>query len=253
MSVFVDDMLREATVRNGSRVVRGRWSHLMADTSPELTEFAARLGLKPAWIQKPGTALEHFDVTAGKRARALELGAIAIGYGSEAAHLTACRRAGIPFDVYRLRRDPDAFQAALARARAALGDRPLPPSAPRRLQLSRASGWRLPGTALSVAAPTKWANPFRPARRTPAANAAAVERYREYLAANPDLLHLARRELAGRDLACWCPTALPCHADVLLAIANPPRPTTHQPLLVAPANVDEKQQAADAPTRDGAR
>jgi len=29
-----------------------------------------------------------------------------------------------------------------------------------------------------------------------------------------------RRELAGRDLACWCPPAEACHADVLLAIAN---------------------------------
>lgn len=28
--------------------------------------------------------------------------------------------------------------------------------------------------------------------------------------------------LAGRDLACWCPLGKPCHADVLLALANPP-------------------------------
>ena len=34
----------------------------------------------------------------------------------------------------------------------------------------------------------------------------------------------ARRELAGRDLACWCPLDQPCHADVLLRVANaPPR------------------------------
>ena len=243
MSVFVDDMLREATVRNGTHLVRGRWSHLMADTSPELLTFAVRLGLNPAWIQKPGTSLEHFDITAGKRARALELGAIAIEYGNEGAQLTACRRAGIPFDVYHLRRDPTGFHAALAGARAALGDRPLPKNAPRRLQLSRAPGWRLPAGAVSVAAPTKWANPFRPARRTPAANAAAVEHYREYLAANPDLLHLAAPELAGRDLACWCPPSLPCHADVLLAIANPPRPTATAPLSEPPATVDETQQA----------
>lgn len=30
-----------------------------------------------------------------------------------------------------------------------------------------------------------------------------------------------RRELAGRDLMCWCRTGQPCHADVLLEIANP--------------------------------
>jgi hypothetical protein len=31
---------------------------------------------------------------------------------------------------------------------------------------------------------------------------------------------LDRRELAGRDLVCWCPLDQPCHADVLLCIAN---------------------------------
>lgn len=29
-----------------------------------------------------------------------------------------------------------------------------------------------------------------------------------------------RAELAGKDLACWCPLYEPCHADVLLEIAN---------------------------------
>lgn len=31
-----------------------------------------------------------------------------------------------------------------------------------------------------------------------------------------------RAELAGRDLACWCPLDQPCHADVLLEIAKGP-------------------------------
>ena len=30
-----------------------------------------------------------------------------------------------------------------------------------------------------------------------------------------------REELAGRNLACWCPLDQPCHADVLLELANP--------------------------------
>jgi hypothetical protein len=30
----------------------------------------------------------------------------------------------------------------------------------------------------------------------------------------------ARAELAGRDLACWCPLDQPCHADFLLDLAN---------------------------------
>jgi hypothetical protein len=33
-------------------------------------------------------------------------------------------------------------------------------------------------------------------------------------------LHARLHELHGRDLACWCPLDQPCHADVLLEIAN---------------------------------
>jgi hypothetical protein len=32
----------------------------------------------------------------------------------------------------------------------------------------------------------------------------------------------ARIELVGKNLACWCPLDRPCHADVLLEIANSP-------------------------------
>ena len=31
---------------------------------------------------------------------------------------------------------------------------------------------------------------------------------------------MIRNELAGLDLACWCPLDQPCHADILLDIAN---------------------------------
>lgn len=36
-------------------------------------------------------------------------------------------------------------------------------------------------------------------------------------------------ELRGRDLVCWCPLDAPCHADTLLAIANPAAPTESNP------------------------
>lgn len=89
--------------------------------------------------------------------------------------------------------------------------------------MSWAAGWRLPQGTVSVAYPTKWANPYRPAQRSPAGNAAAVAvavaQYRAYLAEWPDLVAAARVELAGKDLACWCATELPCHADVLLELA----------------------------------
>jgi Domain of unknown function (DUF4326) len=42
-----------------------------------------------------------------------------------------------------------------------------------------------------------------------------------HLEGEPELVEAARHELAGRDLACWCPLDLPCHADVLLDVANP--------------------------------
>jgi hypothetical protein len=29
-----------------------------------------------------------------------------------------------------------------------------------------------------------------------------------------------QRELRGKNLACWCPLDQPCHADVLLRLAN---------------------------------
>lgn len=34
----------------------------------------------------------------------------------------------------------------------------------------------------------------------------------------------ARAALAGKNLGCWCPIGAPCHADVLLDLANPPAP-----------------------------
>jgi hypothetical protein len=92
---------------------------------------------------------------------------------------------------------------------------------------------RVPDGAVYVgrAAPglkaSPWLNPHRvgvPCKRCGGVihdRAEAVACYREDLAANPELAEAARRELAGWDLACWCPLDLPCHADVLLEVANP--------------------------------
>lgn len=97
-------------------------------------------------------------------------------------------------------------------------------STPRRIRLSRAKGWRKPEGAVTVSRPSKWGNPFKIGASLD--RAAAVQLYREYLAEHPELVEAARRELAGRDLACWCPledehgNRMPCHADVLLEVAN---------------------------------
>lgn len=90
----------------------------------------------------------------------------------------------------------------------------------RRVQQSRRRGGTLPAGAKSVAGTSRWANPFRPrsGRRSHEANAAAVAAYREHLGRHPELVEQAREQLAGYDLACYCPPELPCHVDVLLEI-----------------------------------
>ena len=74
-----------------------------------------------------------------------------------------------------------------------------------------------------------WHNPFRVGHPMPAAfgtgtvrdRAHAVELYERLVAFVPAYRDRARRELAGVDLACWCPLDAACHGDVLLRLANP--------------------------------
>lgn len=85
MTVYVDDMRMQATVPNGARSVSGRWSHLMADDEDELVDFAVnKLGMRPHWIQHPGTPDVHFDVVESRRTRALALGAVSLPCRSDA-------------------------------------------------------------------------------------------------------------------------------------------------------------------------
>ncbi len=80
MSVYVDDFFTVATVNNGSRSLRAKWCHMMADNDSELIEFAKKLGMNPAWIQYPGTWKAHFDLTLNRRAKAVRMGAVEIGW-----------------------------------------------------------------------------------------------------------------------------------------------------------------------------
>jgi Domain of unknown function (DUF4326) len=75
---------------------------------------------------------------------------------------------------------------------------------------------QVPPGAVSVAFPSRWHNAHRQVRP----RSRAVELYREHLAQNPDLVERARLELSGKGLAYWCPADEPCHADVLLEVAN---------------------------------
>jgi hypothetical protein len=99
-----------------------------------------------------------------------------------------------------------------------------PPASPRRIRLARARGWRKPANTVSVARPSKWGNPFRiDARHDAAEQVRAFARWLARAPAGIALARAARKELAGKSLACWCRLEQPCHADILLAVANPPR------------------------------
>lgn len=89
---------------------------------------------------------------------------------------------------------------------------------PRRLQRSRRKGARLPSSAVVVTRPTKWGNPHP----LEVGRAEAVRRYREDLLAGrlPVTVEDVKQQLRGSDLACYCPLNEPCHADVLLQLAN---------------------------------
>ena len=90
---------------------------------------------------------------------------------------------------------------------------------PERIQRKRSKGWRLPPNTVCVSRPGKWGNPF--SQCTQADNAAV---FRSYALGNTlaavRLREIARRELRGKNLACWCKPGTPCHADTLLEIAN---------------------------------
>lgn len=93
---------------------------------------------------------------------------------------------------------------------------------PKRFQRSRRKGAHLPADVVVVTRPTKWGNPHP----LTLGREEAVRRYRDDLLAGRLAVTVddVARELRGRDLACYCPLDGPCHADVLLEVANQRRP-----------------------------
>lgn len=96
-------------------------------------------------------------------------------------------------------------------------------SLPSRIQLRRTKGWRKPPNTVLVSRPTKWGNPFKVGDPGIETNADAVARFQEVYwgDAMSGIRQEIRRELRGKNLACWCKLGTPCHADVLIEIANP--------------------------------
>jgi hypothetical protein len=101
---------------------------------------------------------------------------------------------------------------------------------PERLQRRRTRGWKKPEGAVCVSRPGLFGNPF-----------STVSDYRDWLRTGTvcmetlldpkqSLATMERRRAAvleelpalrGKDLLCWCPPGKPCHAAVLLELANP--------------------------------
>lgn len=91
----------------------------------------------------------------------------------------------------------------------------------------------MPENTVSVGRPGKWGNPFKAGevkwmlrhsdqarvQFAPATTQDAVDMFR-HITDNPELVKTIQDELAGKNLACWCPLDQPCHADVLLELAN---------------------------------
>lgn len=89
-----------------------------------------------------------------------------------------------------------------------------------RIQRKRTKGWRMPDNTVYVGRPTKWGNPYvvgKDGNRW-----AVLGKYTKllYLAMSDLELERALRPLRGKNLACFCPLDQPCHADVLLRLAN---------------------------------
>lgn len=119
-------------------------------------------------------------------------------------------------------------------------------SIPKRIQRKRTKGWRMPVGSVYVGRTTKWGNPFKVGIHGDAGECVAFYRQTfEAIRLNtfhklPARFQKAWREhhatwlpiwidvwvtseawgLRGKDLACFCRLDAPCHADVLLELAN---------------------------------
>jgi hypothetical protein len=90
---------------------------------------------------------------------------------------------------------------------------------PHRFQIKRRKGWKKPRDGVVVARPGRWGNPFKISKTLTRDQAVAM--FEQHLASMPPKTRDAfLAPLRGKDLGCWCPLDVPCHADVLLKWAN---------------------------------
>lgn len=101
---------------------------------------------------------------------------------------------------------------------------------PVRVQRKRTKGWKMPENTVYVGRPGKFGNPF-----TIGCNASefstnlpscvstveeAVECYHYWINKTIMVRNDFLKPLKGKNLACFCPLDKPCHADILLRLAN---------------------------------
>lgn len=109
---------------------------------------------------------------------------------------------------------------------------------PERVQLSRKKGWRMPPNTVKVDRTTRFANPFVVGAQGNATeciywltllhrgyqliscSADCCERQQAYMKAILKEKNAGYPTLRGKNLACSCRSDRPCHADVLLQLAN---------------------------------
>lgn len=105
---------------------------------------------------------------------------------------------------------------------------------PQGITLSRKKGFNLQKfsrklnglAAVNVARPSSYGNPFTlaQARRLHPKETELQLRHRVVRAyaclIDGEIVQKLRKELRGKNLACWCRKDQPCHRDVLLAIVN---------------------------------
>ena len=116
---------------------------------------------------------------------------------------------------------------------------------PVRVQRKRTKGWRMPENTIYVGRGSKWGNPFKVGEMGFSLPDGTATFYCRGGASAENVVSLFKRytvpmwrgfgfdvaKLRGKNLACWCPLDQPCHADVLLELAN--RPTHEIPGLTA--------------------
>jgi hypothetical protein len=105
---------------------------------------------------------------------------------------------------------------------------------PIRIQRKRTKGWKMPANTVCVCRPGRYGNPCRVGMWKGYSAFDAVADYRRWLDRDPlvrtfegvfgvpPTLPEIIAALRGKNLACWCSLDQPCHADVLLEMANGP-------------------------------